>query len=488
MDVYLGDFLAADLAAGRLTEEEALCLLQSLWRLMAARNTRVHNRVIIGGRGRPNETNADRFALLALEASRTVLEIEPQLSLRCYQGMNPALMAKALDVLGEGRTYPILYNDDVNLPAVERAFGFTAAEAEQYVPYGCGEYILEHRSFGTPSGVINLLKALEVTLRNGRDPLSGRQLGLALGEFADFATFDDLWAAYTQQVEHFVTLLADQEALAYRVAGEEAACLYQSMLYDDCLQRGKALFAGGVRYLGGTIETYGNSSTADSLTAIKELVYDRKLLDRQELLAALDANFEGYARVRRLLLEAPKYGNDDEGADQMLLAVHNHVCNFVRAQAAPVGLHSYLVVIINNSANTLMGRQTAASADGRLSRKPMNNGNAPAGGADHKGITAMFNSIVKPDPSIHAGAVQNMKMSPELFGSRRRELEALLDTYFAQGGTQAMITVVRRGDLEQALKDPAQYRHLFVRVGGFSARFVDLPPDVQEDILSRTLY
>lgn len=488
MDVYLGDFLAADLDSGRLTEDEALRLVQGLWRLMAARNTRVHNRVIVGGLGRSNEANADRFALLAMEASRTVLEIEPQLSLRFYQGMNPALMTKALDVLGEGRTYPILYNDNVNVPAVEKALRVDRAEAEQYVPFGCGEYIIDHKSFGTPSGVINLLKALEVTLRNGRDPLSGRQIGLALGHLEDFATFDDLWTAYRQQVEHFVTLLADQEMLEYRIAGEEAAYLYQSMLYDDCLARGKALFSGGIRYLGGTIETYGNSSTADSLTAIKELVYEKKVLTKADLLAALDANFEGYAKIRRLLLDERKYGNDDPVADQMVLDVHNHVCNFVREQADRVGLHSYLVVIINNSANTLMGRQTAASADGRLSGKSMNNGNAPAGGADHKGITAMFNSIVKPDPSIHAGAVQNMKMSPELFTAKRPELEALLGTYFDKGGAQAMITVVRRGDLEQALREPEQYRHIFVRVGGFSARFVDLSRDVQEDILSRTLY
>ena len=168
--------------------------------------------------------------------------------------------------------------------------------------------------------------------------------------------------------------------------------------------------------------------------------------------------------------------------------MHEHVCNAVRDQAARVGLHSYLVVIINNSANSLMGRWTAASADGRRARAPMNNGNAPSSGNDRKGMTAMLNSIVKPSPAIHAGAVQNMKFSRELFLTRRAELEALLAAYFARGGAQAMITVVSRGDLERAMADPAGYRHIFVRVGGFSARFVDLPRDVQLEILQRTLY
>ncbi len=488
MDVYFGDFLIHDLEAGILDEAQALRLLQSLWQLMADRCTRVHNRVIVGGVGRPNPANANRFALLAMEATRTVHEAEPQLSLRFDHTTDPALMQKALDVIAEGRTYPILYNDNVNVPAVMEAFGVCRAEAEQYVPFGCGEYILDHRSFGTPSGVINLLKALEITLHNGVDPLTGRRAGLALGEFRDFKSWDELWAAYTRQVEHFVQLMAEQAALEYAVAGKQAAFLYLSLLYNDCLECGQPIFAGGIRYLGSTLETYGNTNTADSLTAIKELVYDKKLLSAEQLLVAVDANFEGFASERQLMLNAPKYGNDDDCADQMLLNVHNHVCNVVCEQRERANLHSYLVVIINNSANTLMGRWTAASADGRLGGTPLNNGNAPSSGNDCKGITAMLNSIVKPSPAIHAGAVQNMKLSRELFNTRRPEVEALLDTYFAKGGAQAMITVVNREELERAMQEPEEYRYIFVRVGGFSARFVDLSRDVQLEILNRTLY
>lgn len=488
MDVYLGDFYMNDLASGVLTEAEALRLLQSLWKLMADRNTVVHGRIIIGGKGRRNEKNADEFALLAMEASRTVLEIEPQLSLRIYEGMDKRLFEKALDVIGEGRTYPIIYNDDVNIPSVVKAFDFTPIEAEQYVPYGCGEYILEHQSFGTPSGVINLLKALEVTLHNGIDPLTGKLIGLQLGTFYDFKTFDDLWKAYKKQVEFFVDLMAQQEVIEYKIAGDSAPFLFASILYDDCLEKGKGLFEGGIRYLGGTLETYGNTNTADSLTAIKKMIFDQGKLSKEELLLALDNNFEGFENLRGELLKQPKYGNDNNEADSMLVNVHEHVCNYVMNQRNKVDLHSYLVVIINNSANTLMGHYTSASADGRLSGTYMNNGNAPSGGSDKEGVTAMLNSIVKPDTSIHAGAVQNMKFSRRMFKENREELKALLKTYFERGGQQAMITVVNKNDLENAMKEPEKYQHLFVRVGGFSARFVDLSEDVQRDILSRTLY
>ncbi len=492
LDFALGGLLARDLDAGRLSDDDALRLLQSLWQLMADRETRVHNRVIVGGRGRPDEAAADRFTRLAMEATRTVLEPEPQLSLRFYDGQDPALFDTALDVIGAGRTFPILYNDDVNVPAVAAAFGVSEAEAEQYVPFGCGEYVLAHRSVGTPSGVLNLLKALEVTLHDGTDPMTGRPVGLARGRFEEFETFDDLWAAYAAQVEHYVARLAEQEALEYAVAAREAPCLLLSMLYDGCVERGRGVFDPATPrdapYLGGTLETYGNANVADSLTAIQDLVYDRKLIAPDRLLAALAADFEGFDRERRLLLDAPKYGNDDPRADAMMVRVHDHVCQTTRAQADRVGLHSYLVVVINNAANTLLGAWTAASADGRRARAPMANGNAPSSGADRRGLTAVLNSMRRPSAHVHAGAVQNLKLSPDLFRARRPELRALLGTYFDEGGAQAMITVVSRGDLERAMACPEDYGHLFVRVGGFSARFVDLGRDVQMEILQRTLY
>jgi pyruvate-formate lyase len=488
MDVYLGDFYSKDIDSGLVTEDEALQLIIGLWKLIAERKTTWNGRVIIGGMGRRNEQNADRFALAAMEASLQVKEIEPQLSLRFYKGMNPALMEKALEVIGEGRTYPMLYNDDVNVEAVQKAFGVTYEEALQYMPFGCGEYILDHRSFGTPSGVINLLKALEISLHNGKDPMTGRQMGLKTGEFENFESFEDFYEAYKKQVRYFVEALAKQEELEYKVTGENAAFLYLSMLYDGCMERGKAIFNGGIQYLGGTLETYGNVNTADSLTAIKKLVFEKKSIDKKQLLMALEANFEGYETERSMLLNAPKYGNDDEEADSMAVDHHNFVCNTIIEAGKRTSLHSYLTVIINNSTNTTFGGWTLASADGRKAKEPMANANMPSAGSDKKGITAVLNSMVKIDPSIHAGAVQNMKFSKDLFTKNKGVVKSLLDSYFKMGGTQAMITVINRGDLEKAMLEPEKYSHIFVRVGGFSARFVELEPAVQKEIISRTLY
>ncbi len=244
MDDYMGDFLAADSKAGRITEEKALAYLQSLWRILAARKTVFHGRVVIGGRGRHNEANADRFALLAIEASRTVLEVEPQLSLRFYKGQNPELMEKALDCIGEGRTYPMLYNDDVNIPAVQDAMEVTEKEAEDYLMLGCGEYMLNHRSFASPNGIINLLKVLESTLYNGWDMLYEKDLGLRLGGLESFKSFEELYAAYMREFTYYVEILAQQEQLEYEICAKTASFLYMSMLFDDCMERGRDIQAG----------------------------------------------------------------------------------------------------------------------------------------------------------------------------------------------------------------------------------------------------
>ena len=202
----------------------------------------------------------------------------------------------------------------------------------------------------------------------------------------------------------------------------------------------------------------------------------------------LKANFNGYGKERALMQKVPKYGNDDSIADEMLVKVHNHICHFTSEQASRVGLHHYLVVNINNHANSILGRKTHASADGREAYTPMANANTPSSGMDKKGITAMMNSIVKPASDIHAGTVQNLKFSKELFNENRKTVKLLLESYFDNGGTQAMITVLGKKDLLNAIEHPAKYPNLLVRVGGFSARFVELDRDVQEEIIARILY
>ena len=489
VDVYLGDFYVNDIDNGIITEEEALSLMQSYWKLINDLFRDVDGRVIIGGRGRRNEANADRFAFLVLEIMRRYgRAILPQTTLRFYKGMNPRLMEKSITLIGDGHTFPLLYNDDVLVDAVATAHVVPLKDAEQYMPLGCGEIVLDHMGFGTPSGSLNVLKALDVTLRNGVDPITGKQLGLQTGHLKYFKTYEAFFKAFKKQLAYFIEILADHEELEYVESGKHAPYLYLSMLYDDCIARGKGIFSGGIKYLGGSLESFGSVNAADSLTAIKKMVFDEKLISAEKLIEMLDANFVGYEKEHKMLKDCPKYGNDDNYADEVMCELHDFMCNTIRDQRERTSLDWYLNVLINNKQNTILGRWVGASADGRKAGREMANANTPAGGNDKNGVTALINSLVKPSQNNHAGTVQNMRFGRDFFSSNRPKFEFLLETYFNKGGGQAMITVINRGDLESALVEPEKHQDLFVRIGGFSSRYIDLPRDVQLEILSRTTY
>ncbi len=502
IDDWLGDFYAGDIDSGYLTQEQADGIIRKLWERMGKRRTITDGRIFIGGRGRRNEANADRLAKACIQATRTLKNPDPQLSLRFYKGMNPELWELAMDAIGEGCTYPVLYNDDVIIKDVQKAFGLCEEEAMQYVPYGCGEYVIDHKSFGTPSGVINLLKGLEVFLRYGEKQDAEylrencgisvleaiRQESGAGRNFEEYLSFEDFYEEYKKFIAFHIRVMAEQEKLEYDHAGQICCLPYLSMLYDDCIERGKGIFEGGIRYLGGTLESYGNVNTADSLYAIKTLVFGQRNVGKRELLDALSADFAGYEILRRKLLSCDKFGNDSDEVDELMKDLHRFVCLTTKEQAQRVGFDSYLVVVINNSANTSLGLLTGASPDGRQAWKPMANANSPQASGDQNGVTAVLNSMLKIDTDIHAGAVQNIKFSKETFNENRRVSRQVIEAYFVQGGAQLMITVIGREDLERAMEHPESYTNLLVRVGGFSARFVELSGEVQGDILSRTCY
>ena len=486
MDVVLGDFLCRDLDTGTLTWDHAKELLANFYVLVEEEIMQWDGRIIVGGRGRENEEMGDRFAMLAMEVTDSLCLPMPQLSLRFYEGQNPELQDKAYDVIAHGKTFPMLYNDEVNIPAVISAFGVDETTAEQYLPYGCGEYMIYHQSCHTPNGIINLMKCLEATLNNGQSFRTGAAIAPDVGNLNDYDTFEALWDAYDKTVSFLCKALGHAQDITYKVMGETAPFGFVSLLYDDCLERGRPIFGVGIHLLGGTCETYGNTNCADSLTAMQQCIYGSGSWTREALLRALRDDWHGHERMQRDFRKAPKYGNDDEVADAMFLRVHDHVCQRTKEGAEGTSLAHYLVVVINNKINTVWGAATSASPDSRVAGEALAPGNAPGGGRDVSGLTAVLNSQAKPDAHIHAGAAQNVKLNVALPNEYPDLYRAIFQTYFQQGGAQIMITVTNRADLEAALREPEKYPHLLVRVGGFSARFIDLDPATQQEILSRT--
>lgn len=488
MDVYLGDLYVNDLKSGAIDEEIAIKYLTSLYTHFI-RIGKIHDcRVLVGGKGRRNEENADKLAIIIMETSRRVHETVPQLTYRYYKGGNEKLFDKALEVNAEGCTFPIIYSDDTNIPAVMKAYGVTEEEAQNYLPFGCGEYVLEGLSTGTPNNGVNMLKALEVTLNNGVDPFFNSDHGLRTGEVTEFDTFDKLWDAFTKQLEPWIQWVAWHKKFNYDVAKEQAGYLHMSLLMNDCIQRGKGMLNGGVRYENAASEVFGIISCADSLTAIKKYVYDDKVFTLKEVADMISKNFEGYEKERQMLIKAPKYGNDTQYADDIAQKVFNHVAHETIKWGKIVGLNKYLIVSVNNSMSAEWGGYCGASACGRLKGTAMSNGNGASIGGDKNGVTALLNSMAKFDPTIHVGVIHNVRFTKELFKSSYDKIKMALRTFYENNGVQTNITAIGKEDLENAVKNPEKYQNLIVRIGGFSARFVQLSPIVQAEILARTTY
>jgi pyruvate-formate lyase len=362
--------------------------------------------------------------------------------------------------------------------------------AEQYVPFGCTEFVIQGQSSGTPNICINLLKILTIFMNGGIDPEDGvrKDGGVEIKPLSEYKSFQEFYDGYKRLLDFYLDLSAEAQYHSYEVMNRHVAFLFTSLLMDDCIERGKALLDGGIRYLGGTNETYGNINTSDSLFVIKELVFDKKKYTLEQLHQAMLANFEGYEELRHDSLACDKYGNDLESADSMANDLYEFVAKGVRDRGIAIGMQYFLIVISNNQLNTEWGLNTAASPDGRLRGMYMNPANNPQGGADKSGPTAMLNSLAKFDARYHAGSVQNIKFTPSMFNNHREVIKSLFKTYFERGGCHIMVTVVDSGVLEDAVEHPEKYPNLIVRVAGFSAVFVDLSPEIQQELLSRVLY
>lgn len=490
LDDFLGPYLAADLDSGRMTEQEAYAYIKSLWTMIENRRTTVNGRVIVGGKGRKHPKEADRFLHIAMKVCKDCRYVEPQFTLRITQDTTEEIWKEALDALGAGATYPTLYNDEVNVPAV--AYGMRVSEetAKRYVPFGCTEFVLWGQSTGTPNICINLLKLLNIYMNEGIDPMDGKyKLGeVSPKKLEEIQSFEEFYDGYKEVLDYYMDLSVQAQYRSYGVMNEQVSFLFTSILMDDCIERGKALLDGGVRYLGGTCETYGNINASDSLWAIKHLVFDTKRYTLREIEEAVLADYCGYEDIRKACLNCDKYGNDLETADGMANSLYEYVSKGIRNRGIEIGMQYFLIVISNNSLNTEWGIRTSASPDGRLSGVYMNPANNPQGGADKNGPTAMLNSLTTFDAKYHAGSVQNIKFEKSMFNKNKALIEAMFKAYFEKGGCHLMVTVVDKGALEDAMIHPEKYPDLIVRVAGYSAVFIHLDRSVQEELLSRSLY
>lgn len=487
LDVVLGDYLASDLETGVLSEESATDLMCHFWQTLSHIGGPHDSRLLIGGRGRENEKNADLFALYAIEATIRTHDIKPVLTLRWYDGQNPALLEKALVSIGQGCIYPTLYNDDVMIPGVMKSMNIPYEDALNYSPLGCGELTLQCCCAGSPNSTVRFLKIFEVVLHNGSDGADGYPLGSGEGTLEEFDTYEKLEAALFREIKYVLEKDIELHIWNKNRTASEYGAVMQSLLTNDCIARGKSIFGGGIRYFGANAEGFGITNLSNSLIAIKKLVYENKEYTLREYVDILDKNFEGHEADRKRFSDMPKYGNNNREVDELKLRLEQ----FINDTAHQIGLESeldYYTVANVNPGGIIIGPTIAASADGRKCATPMSLGNSPTPGSDTNGLTSMLLSAANSSHKANGGYVVNMNISKETIQNNMDQIRNLFLTYFKIGGQQLNVNCFSKGDLEKALEHPEDYRNLIVRVSGYSARFIDLDEITQQQIMQRTLF
>lgn len=490
MDIVLGPYLKHDLDNNIIDEKEAYRYLKSLWLMIENRRTTVNGRIIVGGVGREDEKACNMFTRLCLKVCKETRYVEPQFTLRLDKNTPDDIKDLAYECIASGATYPTLYNDEVNIPAVKYAMNIDDKTAKQYVPFGCGEFVIQGKSVGTPNTLLNLVKIMQLALNEGYDPMDHiyKAGPIKVKPLREMKTFDDFYNQYKKLLDYYFDLSVSAQLHSYKIMNQEVSFLFTSILMDDCINREKSLLDGGVEILGGTNETYGNINSSDALYTIKILVYDQKKYTLEQLNQAALNNYVGYEMILKDILALPKYGNDDKECDDMAIDLYEYVAKGIRQRGIDNHMGYYLIVISNNQTNTDWGHQTDASLDGRKKGMYMNPANNPQGGGAKNGPTACLNSLAKFNAKYHGGSVQNMKFTPRMMHEDKEKVKILFDTYFKKGGCQLMVTCVDHGVLEDAQKHPENYPDLIVRVAGYSAVFVNLTPDIQAELLSRVLY
>ncbi len=502
-DQYMVPFYEADLACGRIDRAHASELLDCLWvkfnEIMKLRDKTasigfggypLFQNLIVGGQRSDGRDATNDLSYLCLQATRRTRLPQPSLSVRVHRGTPPEFLRAAADLARDGLGLPAFFNDDAVVPVL-RNMGVPPEEAVEYAEVGCVEPQVPGRTNGYyPAGFLNLGKLLNLALHNGRDPVTGEQLGTVDPSFRGFATYEDVVGALDRQLDHVIRLIVIGDNILDDLHGRVAPNPFVSLFVDDCMARGLAYEQGGAVYNYTGPNSVGLANVADALMAIKRLVFEERRLDMDVLLAMLDQDFAGSEGARLTLLNrAPKYGNDNEEVDGIARELANRILKGFKAYRNPRG-GCYEPGLQSISAHALFRDAVAATPDGRTARTLLADGGiSPAQGRDRRGPTAVIRSAARLDHrEASNGTLLNIKLSPQSVAGEAGldTLSALIRTYFQLGGQHVQFNIINSAVLRDAQQHPEQHRDLVVRVAGFSVLFTTIDRVLQEDIIERT--
>jgi len=483
IDRYLYPFYKADIDAGRITDE---CVIELLENVFIKLQGDVVN-ICIGGQDAEGKCQVNGLSGCVLRAVGNCNVPGPNLSLRYTLDTPDEFLDECLKTIGTGLGYPALMNDDANIAALER-YGYTHEDACNYCMVGCIENFITGMQPPWSDGRFDPPKYFDYVFNRGVGK-TNNSVGLDLGDVENIRSMDEFMEMYERQLEYgaaeYVAIFNNiNDSLNQDYFPEP----FLSCFCDDCIGRGLDINGGGAKYpsVHGAC-AMGIGTVADSLAAIEKVVFTDKEATLVQLRDAMNANFEGYEDLHEKLLSAPKYGNNDDFVDKYAIWYLDYMHELFSKYRTRDGGHFYILAAANTN-NIWAGKTINATPDGRLRGEPLSDAASPTYGRDTKGATSTVNSIVKPDyTKVGGGSVVNQKFSPSMFeGEKRAKLLALIKTYFKKGGQEMQINATSREVLIDAMEHPENYGSLVVRVSGFSAFYVTLGRDVQEDILNRT--
>ena len=506
IDQYLYPYYKNDIDEGKITKQEALELLECLWlkfnQIVYLRNQHsakyfagfpIGFNIAVGGLDEEGNDTYNELSIMCLKAQYHIGLPQPNLSVRLNKNSSHELMQEAIKVVAQGSGMPQFFNDEAIVSTMIDDLGIEKKDALNYAIVGCVELTTHGNNLGwSDAAMFNLNKALELTLNNGKCLLTGEQLGLDLGNIKTYASYEELENAFRQQIDYFIDKMMDAEIVVEKAHQNCLPSAFLSTVIDDCLEKGLDVTKGGARYNLSGIQMIQVANLADSLAAIKKLVYDENRISKEELYDALRDDFKGHEITQVMLLnKAPKYGNDIKWVDEIgakwAAYFRTRMKDYTNYRGGLYHTGMYTV-----SAHVPMGENVGASADGRNALTPLADGGmSPVYGRDMAGPTAVLKSVSRLNNSLTTnGGLLNMKFLPEFFKTETgmNKFEMFLRAFVDLEVPHIQFNVVRKEDLIDAKLHPERHKSLTVRVAGYTAYFVELAGNLQDEIIERTTY
>lgn len=502
MDQYLYPYYKADLEAGRISPEEAQELFDCLWVKFSepclfqdeksaeySSGYPMFQNLCAGGIDEKGRDAVNDLSYMIIQATMDTKLYQPSLSVRYNMAKNPnSFLRKIVELMVMGTGFPAFHNDEVGIRMLMNK-GIPLREALDWNPGGCVETNLagKLRAYSALAD-INLGSIMEFVLLNGKCRKTGKMAGAQTGDPLGFSSYEDFLAAVKNQLHYVIKVVVKASHIIDEICMNRPVPAL-SISFEECIENAKDYAWGGAKYnTGNGIICIGVSDLINSVAAVKYLIFDKKTMTMQQLLSALASDFEGAPEILKACKEAPKYGNDDPYADEIATELFAYIADEIESYRSKFGVMTPGILPV--SGNTPFGVEVGALPSGRRAGKPLADGVSPSGGTDVNGPTAVLKSVANiPHDRFVQGTLLNMKLDPQMANSENgiRQIMSLLKSLCTLGVYHVQFNVVDQKKLLDAQAHPEEYRNLLVRVAGYTAFFVELGKEVQDDIIARTV-